>query len=155
MIPIDWNLFFRSFLVLSILTSITFAVVGYWAWRSLRRINLPEHLSFVEALRLTPLPIVILLDLLDLVFDIFAAPITWVLLGKIGLNPLRTVTAAGAVIPGTQLIPTMTLAWLGVRVLGIRVDHIPTVTSSVVRRSPPLQSRHYQPSNNLKLTPPA
>ena len=155
MIDIDWNLFLRAFLVFSILASITFVVVGYWAWRSLRRINLPEHLSFVEALRLTPLPIVILLDLLDLVFDIFAAPITWVLLGKIGLTPLRAVTVAEAVVPGTQLIPTMTLAWLGVRVLGIRVDHIPTVTSSVVKRSPPLESHPYQPSPNLKLTPPA
>ncbi|HEY53001.1 MAG TPA: hypothetical protein G4N94_06055 [Caldilineae bacterium] len=118
MIDIDWNLFLRAFLVFSTLASITFAVVGYWAWRSLKRINLPEHLSFVEALHLTPLPIVILLDLLDLVFDIFAAPITWVLLGKIGLNPLRAITAAEAVIPGTQFIPTMTLAWVGVRVLG-------------------------------------
>ncbi len=113
----DWNLFFRTIIALSILASITFAVVGFWTWRSLRRINIPENLSFVEALQWTPLPVVILLDLLDFVFDIFAAPITWVLLGKIGLSPLRTVTAAEAVIPGTQLIPTMTLAWLGVRVL--------------------------------------
>lgn len=117
----DWNLFFRTLLVMSIFASITFAVVGYWTWRSLRRINIPEHLSFVEALQWTPLPVVILLDLLDLVFDIFAAPITWVLLGKIGLSPLRAVTAAEAVIPGTQLIPTMTLAWLGVRLLSFRV----------------------------------
>ncbi len=117
----DWNLFFRTLLVMSIFASIAFAVVGYWAWRSLRRINLPEHLSFVEALQWTPLPVVILLDLLDLVFDVFAAPITWVLLGKIGLSPLRAVTAAEAVIPGTQLIPTMTLAWLGVRLFSFRV----------------------------------
>lgn len=125
MIDIDWNLFFRTLLVFSTLASITFVVVGYWTWRSLRRINLPEHLSFVEALRLTPLPVVILLDLLDLVFDIFAAPITWVLLGKIGLTPLRAITAAEAVVPGTQLIPTMTLAWLGVQVLGPKLDTRP------------------------------
>lgn len=117
----DWNLFFRTILVMSIFASITFVVVGFWAWRSLRRINLPEHLSFVEALQWTPLPVVILLDLLDLVFDIFAAPITWVLLGKIGLSPLRAVAVAEAVLPGTQFIPTMTLAWLGVRLLRFRV----------------------------------
>jgi hypothetical protein len=122
-VSFDWNLFFRTLLVMSLFASITIVVVGYWAWRSLRRIHLPEHLSFVEALQWTPLPVVILLDLLDLVFDIFAAPITWVLLGKIGLSPLRAVTAAEAVIPGTQLIPTMTLAWLGVRLLGFRVGH--------------------------------
>jgi len=129
----DWNLFFRTLLVLSIFTSITFAVVGYWAWRSLRRINLPEHLSFVEALQWTPLPVVILLDLLDFVFDVFAAPITWVLLGRIGLSPLRAVTMAEAVIPGTQLIPTMTLAWLGVRLLSFRVGRRNYSASKVIK----------------------
>ena len=93
------------------------AALGFWAWRSLRRIRIPAHLNFLEALRLTPLPVVLLLDLLDFFFDIFAAPITWVLLGKIGLYPLRSLTVAEAVVPGTQLIPTMTLAWLGVRVI--------------------------------------
>ena len=135
----DWNLLFRTFLVMSIFASITFAVVGYWVWRSLRRINLPEHLSFVEALQWTPLPVVILLDLLDLVFDIFAAPITWVLLGKIGLNPLRAVAAAEAVIPGTQLIPTMTLAWLGVRLFSFRVGRQAPVQQPITVR--PLSSQ--------------
>ena len=121
---IDWNLVLRYFLLLSIIASITFVVLSVWAWRSMRRIRLPQNLSFVEALRLTPLPVVILLDLLDLVFDIFAAPISWVLLGWLGLSPLRSVTMAEAVVPGTQLIPTMTVAWLAVRLLNVRIGGV-------------------------------
>lgn len=121
---IDWNLVFRYLLILSIVASVAFVILGVWAWRSVRKMRLPENLSFVEALRLTPLPVVILLDLLDLVFDILAAPISWVVLGWLGLSPLRGVTMAEAIIPGTQLIPTMTLAWFAVRLLNTRVGGV-------------------------------
>jgi len=63
-------------------------------------------------MRATPLSVAILLDLLDFTFDIFSIPFTWVLLGYLGLQPLRTVTIIEALIPGTQFIPLLTIAWI-------------------------------------------
>jgi hypothetical protein len=57
----------------------------------------------------------VLLDLLDLGLDFFSAPVAWVILTKLGLGPLRGVTVVESLIPGTQFIPTMTLAWLFAR----------------------------------------
>jgi hypothetical protein len=59
--------------------------------------------------------VVLLLDLLDLGLDIFSVPLTWPLLGRLGLAPLRGVAVLEGIIPGTQLIPTMTMAWLFAR----------------------------------------
>jgi hypothetical protein len=78
----------------------------------IRRINIPQGAGFLEALRHTPLVVAIVLDLLDFTFDFLSAPIAWTLLTYLGLQPLRGVTVLEALIPGTQLIPTMTLSWL-------------------------------------------
>lgn len=115
---LDWPLLLRYLLILSGISLVLAAVAGVWVWKRVKRLRLPEDAGFVEALSLTPLSVVILLDLLDMGLDIFSAPITWVLLGRLGLRPLRNVTAAEAVIPGTQFLPTMTAAWLAVRWLG-------------------------------------
>ena len=90
--------------------------LGWVIWR-VKRIHLPPDADFLSTLRATPLSVVILLDLLDLTLDIFSAPIAWVLLGYLGLKPLRTVTVIEAVIPGTQFLPTMTIAWFVARQL--------------------------------------
>jgi hypothetical protein len=42
------------------------------------------------------------------------------ILDQLGLKALRGVSAVEALIPGTQLIPTMTLCWFGVRLFGIQ-----------------------------------
>lgn len=86
-----------------------------------RRIHLPPDADFFTALRLTPFSVVVLLDLLDFGLDIFSAPVSWILLGRLGLAPLRGVTVVEELIPGTQLIPTMTLAWLFARFTGARL----------------------------------
>jgi hypothetical protein len=86
-------------------------------WR-VRRIDLPAGANALIALQRTPFIVVLMLDLLDLGLDIFSVPITWPLLGRLGLAPLRGVTLIEGVIPGTQLIPTMTLAWLFARWMG-------------------------------------
>jgi hypothetical protein len=86
--------------------------VGVYVFTRIKRINLPPGADTLTALRLTPLSVVILLDLLDLGLDIFAAPFAWVILTKLGLGPLRGVTVAESLIPGTGAIPTMTIAWL-------------------------------------------
>lgn len=90
-------------------------MLGWVIWQ-VRRIHLPENADFFMALRHTPLSVVILLDLLDLSLDIFSAPVSWVILSRLGLEPLRAVTAVEALIPGTQVLPTMTIAWVLARV---------------------------------------
>lgn len=90
-------------------------LLGWVIWR-VRRINLPDD-DLLSALLATPLVVVVLLDLLDLGLDFLSAPIAWPLLGHLGLKPLRGVTVIESLIPGTQLIPTMTLAWIAARIL--------------------------------------
>lgn len=89
-------------------------------WQA-RKIDVPEGAGFVETLQHTPLVVVLFLDTLDLALDILAAPIAWIVLDRIGLKALRGVSALEALIPFTNFIPTMTLAWIGARLLGPRV----------------------------------
>ena len=85
----------------------------------IRKLDVPPNASFIETLYYTPLLVVIAVDLLDLVFDFLAAPISWTLLDRLGLKALRGVSTVEALIPGTQLIPTMTLCWIGARLLRV------------------------------------
>jgi hypothetical protein len=90
-------------------------VLVIWAILWIRRIELPPGADFMVALRATPLVVVVILDLLDLSLDIFSAPITWFLLGRLGLGPLRGVAVVKDLIPLTNFIPLMTLSWLFAR----------------------------------------
>ncbi|MGA9533523.1 MAG: hypothetical protein WBR18_12465 [Anaerolineales bacterium] len=91
------------------------AVVAAWVVIRVRRLRIPAGAGFWDALRLTPFSVVLLLDLLDFSLDIFGAPLAWAVLGYLGLRPLRAVTVVESLVPGTQLIPTMTVAWLAAR----------------------------------------
>jgi hypothetical protein len=82
-----------------------------WVVLRVRRIKLPPDADFFTALRATPFVVVVLLDLLDLSLDFLSAPIAWVILGRLGLKPLRGVTVVEGLLPGTQFLPTMTVAW--------------------------------------------
>lgn len=94
--------------------------------RGLRRIQVPAGAGFSETLLYTPFLVVVFIDLLDWGLDILAAPISWVMLDRLGLKALRGVSAVEALIPFTQFIPTMTLCWVGVRLLGVNVDNLTT-----------------------------
>jgi hypothetical protein len=94
---------------------------GVVLWR-VRKIQLPPDADFFTAIRLTPLVVVLLLDLLDFTLDFLSAPVGWLLLTRLGLGPLRGVTVVESLIPGTQIIPTMTLAWIAVRIF--KVDRV-------------------------------
>src|SRR6185295_3412854 len=83
-----------------------------WVVLRVRRIQLPPNADVFTTLRATPLSVVVLLDLLDFSLDFLSAPIAWVILGRLGLTPLRGVAIVEELIPGTQFIPTMTLAWI-------------------------------------------
>jgi len=111
----DWNLILRGLILVSAGACLLAAILGIWVWRQVQRLQVPAHASFWQTLRLTPLSVVLLLDLLDMGLDIFSAPITWVLLERMGLRSLRMVTVSEAILPGTQFLPIMTLAWLAAR----------------------------------------
>jgi hypothetical protein len=76
--------------------------------------------GFFDTLRRVPLGLVVALDLLDLALDVFAAPIVWVLLDRTNLRPLRKVAAVEALIPFTNVLPTMTVCWFIARMPGAR-----------------------------------
>jgi len=103
---------FAGLAVLSLVAAILLTLVTY---RQLRRLRLPPDADFTTCLRAVPISVVIILDLLDFGLDVFSVPIAWVMLGKLGLQGLRGIAVVEELIPGTQLLPTMTLAWIGIR----------------------------------------
>lgn len=103
---------------------LSLALLGVVIWR-VRKIRLPENADWITTMRLTPLVVVLLLDLLDFSLDIFSVPITWPLLGYLGLKPLRNITVLEGIIPGTQLIPTLSLTWLLARLIPNETNRYP------------------------------
>lgn len=83
-----------------------------------RRIHVPEGAGFSETLLYTPFLVVVFLDVLDLALDFLSAPIAWIVLDRLGLKGLRGFATVESFVPFTQAIPTMTLSWLGVRLMG-------------------------------------
>ena len=109
---IDWREILSTLLVIAgIGLLLSLLLLGWIVWR-VRRINIPEDADPLTALRATPFAVVLLLDLLDLSLDFLAAPFSWTLLSYLGLKPLRGVTVVESLIPGTQFLPTMTVAWI-------------------------------------------
>lgn len=96
-------------------------ILFFVAVRQMKHIQVPPNAGFSETLQYTPFILVVFIDLLDFALDMLAAPFAWVILDRLGLKALRGVSVAEALIPFTQAIPTMTICWLGVRVLGINI----------------------------------
>ena len=111
----DWRPLLYLLLGLMLTGLVLSALLLIWVVWRVRRIELPADADALTALQRTPFIVVLLLDLLDLGLDIFSVPLTWPLLGRLGLAPLRGVAVLEGIIPGTQLIPTMTIAWLFAR----------------------------------------
>jgi hypothetical protein len=87
------------------------------AARQVKDIEIPPDADFFETLQHVPITVPLALDLLDMAFDIFSAPLSWIILELLGLQALQLVTVFEGLIPGTQLIPTMTAAWLLARIM--------------------------------------
>lgn len=120
--PIDLTAFAYTLLaLLGAALVLALLLIGWILWR-VRRIRLPENADLLTTLRATPFVVVLVLDLLDFGLDFLSAPISWALLGRLGLGKLRGVTLLESLIPGTQIIPTMTLAWILARLL--RPEHV-------------------------------
>lgn len=111
--------------ILILISAVLSIIMMVWVIKRIRKINLPPDADAITALQLTPLSVVILLDLLDFTFDFLSAPISWAILGYLGLRPLRGVTVVESLIPFTQAIPTMTLGWILVRLMKPR--HFETI----------------------------
>lgn len=90
--------------------------------RRLRRLDVPKDAGFGETLLYTPFLVVVFIDLLDFALDVLAVPFSWAVLDRLGLKALRNVAAFEALLPFTQVIPTMTLAWIAARIFGARLD---------------------------------
>ncbi len=114
---------------------LSIVLIAWLLWR-IKRINLPPGADVLDALRAAPLSVVIVLDLLDLALDIFSAPLTWALLTRLGLAPLRWVAVIKDLIPFSAWLPLMSLAWLGVRVLD-RTRFAPSRTGYYIERRGP------------------
>ncbi len=92
-------------------------LLGIVVWQ-VRKIDVPPGANFGETLLYTPFLVVVMIDLLDFALDLLAAPVSWIILDRLGLKALRGVGTVQALLPFTQLIPVMTLSWIGVRLLG-------------------------------------
>lgn len=88
------------------------------AAKQIKQMEIPEGADFFTTLQYVPITVPIALDLLDLAFDFFSAPITWIILEMLGLQALQMITIFEGILPGTQIIPTMTAAWVIARVMG-------------------------------------
>lgn len=119
---------------LKLFFNIAFAVMGcslvfaigflLLAVRQVKKIRVPPNAGFVATLQGTPLVLALGLDLLDLALDFFAAPIAWVILDYLGLKGLRGMTVVESLLPGTQLIPTLTLSWIVARLIPDELEQL-------------------------------
>ncbi len=110
------ELLYLFLIVISIGLVLSLILLVWVIWK-VKRINLPADADPISALLVTPLGVVVLLDLLDLTLDFLAAPLAWTLLTYLGLRPLRGVTLLWVLIPGTQVLPIMSVSWVFVRMM--------------------------------------
>lgn len=109
-------------MAVSLIGSIALFIV---AARQVAEIEIPEGADFFETLQVVPITVPLALDLLDMAFDVFSAPISWIILELLGLRALQMITIFEGLIPGTQILPTMTLAWFIARVMKKKVRQSP------------------------------
>lgn len=106
--------------------AVVIALAGlFWMVRSIRDLDVPPNAGYFTTMHYVPVTLVVLLDLLDFGLDIFAAPISWLVLNKMGLAGLRNKAALEALIPFTQPIPTFTISWILARVLNLGEQDVP------------------------------
>lgn len=104
-------------------------------WRSIKALRIPANAGFFGTLRRVPLVLVVLLDLLDFGLDLFAAPVSWIVLDRLGLKGLRNKAAVEALIPFTQAIPTFTLGWVAARWLELDDEPLTQVIDGKARET--------------------
>lgn len=109
-----------TFVLIAMGVSIVLGCIGLAVLaRGIRRLRIPPDADFFTTMRYIPLPLAIVLDLLDFGLDIFSAPIMWIALDRMGLYNLRNKATIEALIPFTNVLPTFTLCWLAARLLNL------------------------------------
>lgn len=117
--PEGWGGFF-TVLFSAMAICLVVAVVGLLLIvRQIRQLRVPRDADFFTTMRYVPFTLVVFLDLLDFGLDIFSAPISWIILDRMGLPNLRNKAALEAIIPITNVIPTFMLSWIAARVLNL------------------------------------
>ena len=117
--PEGWGQFLTVLLSLMAICLVV-SLVGLFAiMRRIRQLDVPRDADFFTTMRHVPFILVLLLDLLDFGLDVFSAPISWIILDRMGLPNLRNKAALEAIIPVTNAIPTFTLAWVAARMLNL------------------------------------
>lgn len=91
-------------------------LIAYYQLQSIRT----QGEDFVSTLRRVPITVPLALDAMDLGLDFLGAPLVWVVLGRLGLGGLQAIALLESLIPGTQLLPLLTICWVGVRLWGRR-----------------------------------
>lgn len=105
-------------LLIAMGTALLIALVGLaLIARRIIDLRVPPDAGFFATMRYVPITLVVLLDLLDFGLDILAAPVSWIVLDRLGLSGLRNKAVIEALIPFTQPIPTFTLGWIAARLL--------------------------------------
>ena len=84
----------------------------FMAAQQVRDLDIPPDADFFGVMQVIPITVPIALDLLDGALDVFSAPISWMILEMMGLGQLKMITVVESLIPGTQLLPTLTIAWI-------------------------------------------
>lgn len=116
----DYLLTILYWLGILMLIGVTLGATMLWLiWQHLRSLNVPPNAGFFETMHYLPIALPIALDLLDMGLDVLAAPISWVILDRLGLRGLRNKAAVEALIPFTQPIPVFTIGWLVARLTGL------------------------------------
>ncbi len=117
--PEGWGQFFTILLSLMAICLVVSIVGLLLIMRQIRRLNVPRDADFFTTMRHVPFILVLLLDLLDFGLDVFSAPISWIILDRMGLPNLRNKAALEAIIPITNAIPTFTISWVVARMLNL------------------------------------
>src|SRR5258705_4569457 len=109
--PEFWQTALTAFIIVAGILVVIVITLLVTAWQQVQDLQIPQEADFFETLQVLPITVPIALDLLDLAFDTFSAPITWILLELMGLRALQMITVIEGIIHGTGVIPTMTIAW--------------------------------------------
>ena len=109
--PLIWTL-----LIIAAVCVAAGALLLALTYRRLRRLHLPRDADLLTTLRAVPFGLVLALDLLDFGLDFLATPVVWTVLNRFNLQALRNVAALQALVPFTQPVPLLTVAWIAARV---------------------------------------
>ena len=152
-----------SILLIAMGVSVVLAGIGLAVMaRGIRRLRIPRDADFFTTMRYIPLPLVIVLDLLDFGLDIFSAPIIWIALDHMGLYNLRNKATIEALIPFTNVIPTFTASWFVARLFNLGAQPWPDEGAywvdrprALPRRRPPVidmdDPRYYKADRNDRI----